>query len=655
MKPVAIIAASAESALGSGADAYGVGAPGESPKSAIGEDAELVRAGLRKPFVARARATLEPERDRAAQLVSRVARAIVADLDFRLPSWRTLRIGVVIGTSSGGMLPLVRSLAASAAGGPIDEELARAAPYFGPLAALDDELGVTPVERVQVLAACASSAVAIGLGCRWIEADHADLVIAGGYDAVSDFVAAGFESLGATTSSLPAPFRAARDGMALGEGAALLALSRKSVAGQPLAFVTGFGASSDAVHVTAPDRAGRGLTAAAHAALRDAGLSAEDIGLVSAHATATPFNDGAEWRALCSVLGTRASEVVIHPFKAVIGHTLGASSALELLAACDALERKILPGACGAGPLDAEASPRLLSTNERGAARHVLKLSAAFGGANAALTASVDEPQMPTVTGQSARRAATANEAGQSARRAATANETEPCAVELIAVGKPVEAPNVEAILAATRLERVQLARLDGLSSLCVAAAVEVRDHVGDPDRAGVVVGTATATLENNERFDVRLRERGARGVEPRRFPPTSPNLAPGQVSIALGLRGPSLAVGAGLGAALEALLVGYDLVFSGDAERVLIIAAEEVGPTVKTIWRAAGWPRPQHGALGLVVARAVPRASQGARAVFKRAELVECWRAVTAENGTFLGRSPGWPVLAAVLERTCP
>jgi 3-oxoacyl-[acyl-carrier-protein] synthase-1/3-oxoacyl-[acyl-carrier-protein] synthase II len=320
---------------------------------------------------------------------------------------------------------------------------------------------------------------------------------------------------------------------------------------------------------------------------------------------------------------------VIHPFKAVIGHTLGASSALELLAASDAIHRKILPSACGSGPLDAEVSPRLLSTNERGAASHVLKLSAAFGGANAALVASVDEPR--------------------------AAPSAEPRAVELIAVGKPVQAPNVEAILAATRLERVQLARLDGLSALCVAAAVEVRDHIGDPDRTGVVVGTATATLENNERFDVRLRERGARGVEPRRFPPTSPNLAPGQVSIALGLRGPSLAVGAGLGAALEALLVGYDLVFSGDAERVLIIAAEEVGPAVKTIWCAAGWPVPQHGALALIAARAPAWQAQGARAVLERAGLVERWRAVTAEKGTFQGRPSGWSVLAAVLEQTCP
>src|SRR5206468_10981407 len=90
-------------------------------------------------------------------------------------------------------------------------------------------------------------------------------------------------------------------------------------------YVRGFGMSSDAVHVTAPDGAGGGLVRAGSAALDDAGVDATAIDLVSAHATATPLNDAAEARALVALLGEHASTVVVHPMKAIVGHTLGAS------------------------------------------------------------------------------------------------------------------------------------------------------------------------------------------------------------------------------------------------------------------------------------------------------------------------------------------
>src|SRR5262249_49908544 len=155
--------------------------------------------------------------------------------------------------------------------------LAGSATYFAPLDYALAEVGLARVaRRTQILAACAASTIAIGVATRWLDRGACDLCIAGGYDAVSVFVAAGFEAPRAATASRMRPFRIGRDGMSLGEGAGVLALVREEdTNGAPVLFrVAGFGASTDAVHITAPDRTGSGLARAAEAALRDAGWSA---------------------------------------------------------------------------------------------------------------------------------------------------------------------------------------------------------------------------------------------------------------------------------------------------------------------------------------------------------------------------------------------
>jgi 3-oxoacyl-[acyl-carrier-protein] synthase-1/3-oxoacyl-[acyl-carrier-protein] synthase II len=111
-----------------------------------------------------------------------------------------------------------------------------------------------------------------------------------------------------------------------------------------------------------------------------------------------------------------------------------------------------------------------------------------------------------------------------------------------------------------------------------------------------------SASLEVNEMFAARLRERGAKGAEPRRFPATSPNLAPGRAAIAFGLQGPNFSVGAGPAAALEALLLGVELLASGDAESLLVLAVEDVGPVVREVFGAAGLPQPEPGAIAALL-----------------------------------------------------
>jgi 3-oxoacyl-[acyl-carrier-protein] synthase-1/3-oxoacyl-[acyl-carrier-protein] synthase II len=455
---------------------------------------------------------------------------------------------------------------------PVSRELAGKAPYFAPLSALERALDID-VRAEQILAACASSTLALGLGCRSLNAGHAELVIAGGYDALSAFVVRGFEALGALTRSHPEPFARDRDGMALGEGAALLALALPSENQPALGHLLGFGSSSDAVHPTAPDRDGNGVFAAARAALADAGLPPRAIELVSAHATSTPYNDAAE----ALVLKRLTAGVPVHAFKAQIGHTLGAAGALEALAALTALERGVVPATAGQGELDPDFGGELLRLARAQPMKVALKLSSAFGGVNAALVLGGSEPRAATPA--------------PALRR-----------VQLAAFGELVTEVDRGAIKdAALRAERAE--RADTTSELALSAVASLRRALGRPfcEKSAVVVGTASATLEQNAVFDARRRE--GRAVEPRRFPGTSPSACAGWCSIVFGLRGPSFGVGSGTNAAFEAVRTAFDLVAAGDVDEAIVVALEDAGAVTRELFGAAALPCPRHGAAALLLA----------------------------------------------------
>ncbi|HVR19996.1 MAG TPA: beta-ketoacyl synthase N-terminal-like domain-containing protein, partial [Polyangiaceae bacterium] len=535
----------------------------------------LERAGLARPLAARAPFETR-EDDRAGALLGCAAEMLCRNLDRDLPGWRARRLVLCVGSSAGGMPSLERALETRARSATLDSALARSALYDGPLSALRPWFDAP---TVQVLAACASSTVAMGLGARWLESGAADLVIAGGYDALSVFVAVGFDALGATTASALAPFRVARDGMALGEGAALVALVRATGATNPLGYVQGFSATNDAVHVTAPDPEGRGLAKAAAAALADAVLGASDIELVSAHATATIHNDAAEARAIRRTLGSAPSAPVVHPFKAVTGHCLGASGTLETLAALAAMRSGVLPAARGEGAIEAELFGRLLARNEAGSAKACLKLSSGFGGSNAAL-----------VLGTTA--------------RAAPPSPRPRRAVRVLSLGELVVAPSSAAIEPFRVADEARVARLSSGGALAATAVASALGALGSLPRArvGVVVGTTAACLEENARFHRVYREKGARAVEPKRFVRTSPNLPAGECAIAFGFLGPAFAVGGGPNAALEALLVSSTLIACGDADVVVAVVCDEVGDTTHALFSAAHVPVPPHGARAVVL-----------------------------------------------------
>jgi len=204
-----------------------------------------------------------------------------------------------------------------------------------------------------VASACAAGADAIGTAARLIRMGEADAIVAGGSEAaLTSLARAAFENMGATSSSgISRPFDARRDGIVMGEGAGVLVLEDAEIAqkrGQPvLGEVLGFGASSDAHHITAPQPEGNGAARAIQRALEDAGLGPDDLDYVNAHGTSTPLNDRAETRALEQALGEAAKRTPVSSTKSVTGHTLGAAGAIEAALTLLALREGMTPPTVG--------------------------------------------------------------------------------------------------------------------------------------------------------------------------------------------------------------------------------------------------------------------------------------------------------------------
>ncbi|MEU9003418.1 beta-ketoacyl-[acyl-carrier-protein] synthase family protein [Streptomyces sp. NPDC048551] len=255
---------------------------------------------------------------------------------------------------------------------------------------LGAELGLgTP--RIAFVNACTASTTALAHGAELIRQGLADTVVCGGAHLVSEDGFAKFDSGRALSpTGVQRPFSTGRDGLLLGDGAAVLVLeSAERVverAGSVLAWLRGWGLSSDAHHPIRPHPQGHGLEAAASAAIRMAGIDPQDIDYVNAHGTGTLFNDPAEATALHRLLGPALGRTPVTSTKSTTGHMLEATGAVEAVITLLALREQTVPPTAGhlgddpACPLDA-----VPNTPRQADLRYALSLNAAFGGANAAL------------------------------------------------------------------------------------------------------------------------------------------------------------------------------------------------------------------------------------------------------------------------------
>lgn len=269
---------------------------------------------------------------RASQMAVAAAKLALADAGD--PETEPTRCGVVMGTTSGEPreVELFDDAVMAERTADLDPGFIRRYPCHVIAATIAAELTYGG-PNAMIPAACAAGNYAIARAVDQLRSGQADLMLAGGADAFSRITFTGFARLGAIAPERCQPFDRGRRGMIPGEGAAVLVLERLDSArargARVWAEVAGYGLSCDAHHMTAAHPEGDGAARAMMAALADAGLDADAIDYISAHGTGTPTNDRLETRALERVLGARSCFVPTSSVKSMLGHTMGAASAIE--------------------------------------------------------------------------------------------------------------------------------------------------------------------------------------------------------------------------------------------------------------------------------------------------------------------------------------
>jgi 3-oxoacyl-[acyl-carrier-protein] synthase II len=295
---------------------------------------------------------------------------------------------LVIGTTSGGMSFGEQFYRAQVEKRRPKDRAAWLANYLPHKPILDAQQSCDWDAPSQIIAnACASGTNAVGHAFRLVRAGVHRRVLCGGYDALSEMVFAGFDSLQASTPEMIRPFDKNRTGLVLGEGAALLALeemeSARARGATILAEVTGYGISTDNHHLTQPHPSGIGPRQAMERALEDARRQPGDVDYINAHGTATAFNDATEGTAIAELFGER---VPVSSTKSMMGHALGAAGAIEAVFSVLALRHQFLPPNINFNGLDPAWSLNIVANKSREAkVRCVVSNSFGFGGTNASV------------------------------------------------------------------------------------------------------------------------------------------------------------------------------------------------------------------------------------------------------------------------------
>lgn len=336
--------------------------------------------------------TLDPsEVGRASQMAVAAARQALDDAGIKAQQLDGFRSGVAMGTTSGEPVEVERYNDRRAANllGDYGGHLITRYPSHVIAAHIGCELGFSG-PNTMIPAACAAGNYAMGHAFEVLRSGRADLMLAGGADAFSRITYTGFARLGAIAPEVCRPFDRNRQGMIPGEGAAVLVLESEARAvergARIYAVITGYGLSCDAHHMTAAHPEGAGAVRAMEEALRSSGRTADDVSYVSAHGTGTPTNDRLESRAVARVFGERASTVPVSSVKSMIGHTMGAASAIEGLVCAMAVADDRVPPTINFEEADPECPVDCVANEARQLDVQVAMSNAyAFGGNNASV------------------------------------------------------------------------------------------------------------------------------------------------------------------------------------------------------------------------------------------------------------------------------
>lgn len=284
--------------------------------------------------------------DRSGQLAVAAARQAVANAAIDLEKFDPQRIGVSMGTTLGGMVNATCYYERLALSGHAYASLLYDYPLYSAGARIVGEFGFCG-PNIAFSTACSSGNIAIGHAADLIRFGRQDVMLAGGVDTMAKITVAGFNALRNVTREAMRPFDKNRSGLVLGEGCAVLCLESESSMrrrkADPLAEILGYGMSTDAFHMTAPDATGRGPALAMTRALLRAGLQPDDVDHINAHGTGTRHNDDMETRAIKKVFGAAAHAIPICSTKSMHGHVLGATGAIEAVSVIAAMRGGFVP------------------------------------------------------------------------------------------------------------------------------------------------------------------------------------------------------------------------------------------------------------------------------------------------------------------------
>lgn len=278
----------------------------------------------------------------------------------------------------------------------------RVSPLFVPMSITNMAAGLVAIRLgfmgscTATVTACASSTNSIGEAFRAIRDGYAEVMAAGGSEScITEFGIGGFTAMRALSEAsdpkrASIPFDKERAGFVMGEGAGVMILEEyehaKARGAVILGEIVGYGVSCDANHITAPLEDGRGAAMAMTNAVEDAGIEAEDICYINAHGTGTPMNDKCETLAIKKAFGEHARKLKISSSKSMIGHTLGASGALEAVITAKALERGVAPPTIGYKVFDEDCDLNILpNRSDKIDGEYAMSNSLGFGGHNGSL------------------------------------------------------------------------------------------------------------------------------------------------------------------------------------------------------------------------------------------------------------------------------
>ncbi|MEE8190545.1 MAG: beta-ketoacyl-[acyl-carrier-protein] synthase family protein [Candidatus Scalindua sediminis] len=301
------------------------------------------------------------------------------------------RVGVSIGTTAGEIqiLERVNQLRYEKGDDNVDSDLFLKHPCNNIPSNIAIEFGFEGPNTI-ISTACAAGNYAIGYACDLIKLGRADIMVAGGTDPFSKVAYVGFSKLNAIAPEVCQPFDKNRKGMLIGEGAGMLVLESMEDAlarnANIYAEILGYGLSCDGYHITIPQPEGNGVVSAMRKALKDANIKPEDVQHISAHGTGTIANDKAETISIKKVFGEHSKRLAVVSIKSMIGHTMGAASAIEAIACALAVKEDIVPPTINYETKDPECDLDFVPNVKREMQVNIaLNNAYAFGGNNSCL------------------------------------------------------------------------------------------------------------------------------------------------------------------------------------------------------------------------------------------------------------------------------